>query len=86
MTRQAVTKHLTLLETAGLVTTTWRGREKLHFLNPAPLQQISTRWIDKYERLQAVTRPTSLHRIPPATAPIPTETEGENRWANLHAH
>jgi DNA-binding transcriptional ArsR family regulator len=85
MTRQAVTKHLALLEGANLITITWRGREKLHFLNPVPLQRISARWIGKYERPQTVSRPASPHRILPATAPTPSETEGENRWANLHA-
>jgi DNA-binding transcriptional ArsR family regulator len=49
MTRQAVTKHLGLLVDAGLVVPLWRGREKFHYLNPAPLKQISERWIDKYE-------------------------------------
>jgi DNA-binding transcriptional ArsR family regulator len=50
MSRQAVTKHLVLLEEANLVATVWRGREKLHFLNPVPLHEISERWIAKYER------------------------------------
>jgi DNA-binding transcriptional ArsR family regulator len=50
MTRQAVTQHLGVLEAANLVTTTWRGREKLHFLNPVPLQEIYDRWISKFER------------------------------------
>ncbi len=50
MSRQAVTKHLVLLERANLVVTTWRGREKRHFLNPVPLQEIYDRWIEKYER------------------------------------
>ncbi len=50
MTRQAVTKHLSLLEEANLVATVWRGREKLHFLNPVPLHEIYERWIAKYER------------------------------------
>lgn len=50
MTRQAVTKHLVLLEEANLVSTIWRGREKLHYLNPVPLQEIYERWISKYER------------------------------------
>jgi DNA-binding transcriptional ArsR family regulator len=56
MTRQAVTKHLKLLEEANLVTTVWRGREKLHYFNPVPIQQIYERWIGKYERhrLQAL--------------------------------
>ena len=57
MSRQAVTKHLVLLEEANLVATVWRGREKLHFLNPVPLHEISERWIAKYERdrLQALS-------------------------------
>lgn len=50
MTRQAVTKHLILLEQAGLIATLWRGREKLHYLNPVPLHEIYERWISKYER------------------------------------
>jgi DNA-binding transcriptional ArsR family regulator len=50
MTRQAVTKHLKLLEMASLVVTIWRGREKLHYLNPMPIHEIAERWIDKYER------------------------------------
>jgi DNA-binding transcriptional ArsR family regulator len=50
MTRQGVTQHLDLLEAANLVTTARRGREKLHFLNPVPLQEIYERWIAKFER------------------------------------
>jgi DNA-binding transcriptional ArsR family regulator len=50
MTRQAVTQHLAVLEAAHLVVTTWRGREKLHFLNPVPLQEIYDRWIGTFER------------------------------------
>ena len=57
MTRQAVTKHLVILEEAKLVVVVWRGREKLHYLNPVPLHEISERWIGKYERhrLQALS-------------------------------
>jgi DNA-binding transcriptional ArsR family regulator len=57
MTRQAVTKHLVLLEEAHLLATVWRGREKLHYLNPVPLHEIYERWIGKYERhrLQALS-------------------------------
>ena len=57
MTRQAVTKHLGLLEKANLIAVVWRGREKLHFLNPMPLHEIYERWIGKYERhrLQALS-------------------------------
>ncbi len=56
MTRQSVTQHLDVLEAANLVATRWRGREKLHFLNPVPLQDIYERWIAKFEkpRLQAL--------------------------------
>ncbi|HUJ29060.1 MAG TPA: metalloregulator ArsR/SmtB family transcription factor [Myxococcales bacterium] len=50
MTRQGVTQHLDLLEAANLVATARRGREKLHFLNPLPLQQLYERWIAKFEK------------------------------------
>ncbi len=50
MTRQAVAKHLALLEGANLVVTVWRGREKLHYLDPVPIHEISERWIGKFER------------------------------------
>jgi len=57
MTRQAVTKHLALLEAALLVTSVRRGREKLHYLNPMPIHEIYERWIGKYEgyRLQTLS-------------------------------
>ena len=57
MTRQAVSRHLAVLEEAGLVVARWEGREKLHYLNPAPLHEIYERWIGKYEghRLQALS-------------------------------
>jgi DNA-binding transcriptional ArsR family regulator len=56
MTRQAVSKHLAILEAANLVATVRRGREKLHYLNPVPIHEISERWIEKFERgrLQAL--------------------------------
>ena len=50
MTRQAVTKHLAVLEEANLVAVVWRGREKLHYLNPVPIHDIAERWIGKFER------------------------------------
>jgi DNA-binding transcriptional ArsR family regulator len=50
MTRQGVTQHLSLLEAANLVVTMKHGREKLHFLNPVPLQEIYERWIAKFEK------------------------------------
>lgn len=52
MTRQAVSKHLAVLEAANLVVTLWQGREKLHYLNPAPIQEIYDRWLSKYDRSQ----------------------------------
>ncbi len=59
MARQSLTQHLGLLEAANLVTTQWRGREKLHFLNPVPLHEIYERWIRKFER----PRLKALHRL-----------------------
>jgi DNA-binding transcriptional ArsR family regulator len=57
MTRQAVSKHLAILEEANLVATVRRGREKLHYLNPVPINEIAERWIGKFERhrLQALS-------------------------------
>jgi len=50
MTRQAVAKHLAILEQANLVATRRQGREKLHFINPVPINEIAERWIGKFER------------------------------------
>jgi DNA-binding transcriptional ArsR family regulator len=50
MTRQAVTKHLAILEQANLVATLKQGREKLHYINPVPIHEIGERWIRKFER------------------------------------
>lgn len=50
MSRQAVAKHLALLEGAHLVVTQKQGREKLHYLNPLPISEIYTRWIGKFEQ------------------------------------
>lgn len=57
MTRQAVSKHLAILEAANLIATVRRGREKLHYLNPVPIHEIAERWIGKFERgrLQALS-------------------------------
>ena len=57
MTRQAVSKHLAILEEANLVASVKRGREKLHYLNPVPIHDIGERWISKFERsrLQALS-------------------------------
>jgi DNA-binding transcriptional ArsR family regulator len=57
MSRQAVSKHLAILEAVNLVATVRRGREKLHYLNPVPIHEIGERWIGKFERsrLQALS-------------------------------
>ena len=52
MSRQAVTKHLKILEDANLVAVRWSGREKLHYLNPVPIHEIAERWIGKFERVR----------------------------------
>jgi len=61
MSRQAVSKHLAMLEAANLVVCLWRGREKLHYLNPVPIHEIYDRWIGKYERVR-VTALAELRR------------------------
>jgi uncharacterized protein YndB with AHSA1/START domain/DNA-binding transcriptional ArsR family regulator len=50
MARQSVSKHLAILESANLISTVWRGREKLHYLNPVPINEIAERWINRYDR------------------------------------
>ena len=55
MARQSVSKHLAVLEAANLVTTVWRGREKLHYLNPEPINAIADRWINQYHRARVQT-------------------------------
>jgi DNA-binding transcriptional ArsR family regulator len=52
MTRFGVMKHLRVLEDAGLVVTRRSGREKLHFLNPVPIQLSHDWWIGKYTERQ----------------------------------
>jgi uncharacterized protein YndB with AHSA1/START domain/DNA-binding transcriptional ArsR family regulator len=67
MARQSVSKHLAVLEAAELVSTLWRGREKLHYLNAAPINAIAERWINRYHRERANTLTdltTALERTP----------------------
>ena len=59
MARQSVSKHLAILETANLVTTVRRGREKLHYLNAAPINEIGERWISRTTAIASVRSPTS---------------------------
>jgi DNA-binding transcriptional ArsR family regulator/uncharacterized protein YndB with AHSA1/START domain len=55
MARQSVSKHLAVLEAANLVTTVWRGRQKLHYLNAEPINAIADRWINQYDRARVQT-------------------------------
>lgn len=71
MTRQGVTQHLALLEAANLIAVQWRGREKLHFLNPVPLQEIYDRWIAKFERPRLKALSNLKHRLEEADQPQP---------------
>jgi DNA-binding transcriptional ArsR family regulator len=59
MTRQAVSKHLRLLEAANLVVTVKAGREKLHYINPVPIHEIYMRWIGKFDQ----SRLDALHHL-----------------------
>ena len=68
MTRFGVMKHLRVLEEAGLLTTQRRGREKLHFLNPVPIQLVHERWVSKYSEPWAS-----------ALSELKTELEEEDR-------
>jgi DNA-binding transcriptional ArsR family regulator len=63
MTRQAVTQHLDVLEDANLVATVRRGREKLHFLNPVPLQEIYERWLAKFDKPRLKALSALKHRL-----------------------
>jgi DNA-binding transcriptional ArsR family regulator/uncharacterized protein YndB with AHSA1/START domain len=53
MARQSVSKHLAVLEDAGVVTTRWRGREKLHYLDAAPINAVADRWLSRFDRRRA---------------------------------
>ena len=59
MARQSATQHIGILEEANLVSTVWRGREKLHFINPVPLHEVYERWVRKFER----ERLSLLHKL-----------------------
>src|SRR5215475_49400 len=77
MSRQAVTQHIAVLEAANLVTTKWRGRERLHYLNPVPIHEIEERWISGFEkpRLEAISVIKSLaeeYAVTTGTTPLPT--------------
>ncbi|QYC45969.1 hypothetical protein Nocox_42155 [Nonomuraea coxensis DSM 45129] len=69
MARQSVSKHLAVLEAANLVTTVWRGREKLHYLNAAPINEIAERWISRYDQAR-VDALADLKRVLEETTPM----------------
>ncbi len=77
MSRQAVSKHLAILEAANLVAVRRRGREKLHYLNPVPLAQIVRRWIGKFEDvrleslLDVVEQRETKKRVRPSSRQAP---------------
>jgi DNA-binding transcriptional ArsR family regulator len=67
MTRQAASRHLATLERAGLVAVVWKGREKLHYLDPVPLRAVYHRWIRKFDeqKIDALTElKANLERSP----------------------
>ncbi|MFI9271034.1 ArsR/SmtB family transcription factor [Kitasatospora sp. NPDC052896] len=72
MTRQSASQHLAVLEAADLVSTVRRGRERLHYLNPVPLQEIEERWIDKFERPRLRALSAVEQRAEEAMADRPT--------------
>jgi DNA-binding transcriptional ArsR family regulator len=53
MTRQSASRHVSILASAGLIVSHWSGREKLHFLNPVPVAEITDRWLDKFTKDKA---------------------------------
>jgi len=55
MTRQSASRHVSILEGAELIVTHWSGREKLHYLNPVPVGEISERWLNKFSQKKALT-------------------------------
>jgi DNA-binding transcriptional ArsR family regulator/uncharacterized protein YndB with AHSA1/START domain len=71
MARQSVSKHLAILEAAGLITTVRQGREKLHYLNAAPINEIGERWISTYDRgrVEALADLRSALEAPPMAKP-----------------
>jgi DNA-binding transcriptional ArsR family regulator len=76
MTRFGAMKHLRVLEDAGLVVTRRSGREKLHYLNPVPIQLIHDRWIDKYTRHQMEALTELKARLEAGTVPPPSTEPG----------
>jgi uncharacterized protein YndB with AHSA1/START domain/DNA-binding transcriptional ArsR family regulator len=88
MARQSVSKHLAILEEANLITIVWRGREKLHYLNAAPINAIAQRWINRYdrERVRALADLKTALELPPMDEFVYTtyiKTTPERLWQAL---
>ncbi len=79
ITRQSVSKHLAVLEAANLVTAVRRGRERLHFLNPVPINAIAERWMDRYDRAR-VSALADLKRSLEGTLSASPETPDETEF------
>ncbi len=82
MARQSVSKHLAVLEAANLITTVWRGREKLHYLNAEPINAIADRWINQYDRARVQT----LADLKTALETEPMSSSSRIRLHDLHPH
>ncbi|CAI9407018.1 ArsR/SmtB family transcription factor [Nocardioides sp. T2.26MG-1] len=79
MARQSVSKHLAVLEEAGVVTTQWRGREKVHHLDAAPINAVADRWLSRYDR----DRAEALADLKTALeAPTMTVTESKHEFVH----
>jgi uncharacterized protein YndB with AHSA1/START domain/DNA-binding transcriptional ArsR family regulator len=90
MARQSVSKHLAVLEAANLVATVRRGREKLHYLNPAPINDISERWITRYDQQRLDALADLKHALESPTMERPSfvystyiQTTPERLWEAL---
>jgi uncharacterized protein YndB with AHSA1/START domain/DNA-binding transcriptional ArsR family regulator len=90
MARQSVSKHLAVLEAANLVSTLWRGREKLHYLNAEPINAISERWINRYDKGRVHALADLKHALEEPTMNKPTfvyttyiQTTPERLWQAL---
>jgi len=73
ITRQAVSKHLALLEAANLIATRRQGRDKLHYLNPVPIHEIADRWIAKYQRMHLALLHDLKERLEAASDDLETQ-------------
>jgi uncharacterized protein YndB with AHSA1/START domain/DNA-binding transcriptional ArsR family regulator len=95
MARQSATQHLDLLAEANLVTVVRRGRERLHYLNPAPIHEIGERWIAAYDAprlatISAIKQRAEEHAMPDTTTSVPTyvyvtciRASGQKVWQAL---